>query len=139
MQYAVNAEADAQAGFLRLDMNIGGTNLSRVIEYGLQQLDNRRFFRAHAFAERAKIDVSVAEIVAEFARESGDFFSPPIDTVYRLQQLPFGDNSQVDVTLQGTGEFIEGQQIRGIGHANQQRAHAIFQHQGAEAAHLAFR
>jgi len=39
MQQAVDAETDKQTPFLRLDVDIGGAHLRRVVEHGLQQLD----------------------------------------------------------------------------------------------------
>ena len=53
---AVDAEADLQAVFLRLDMDVGGADLGRVLEQRLQQLDHRRVLGAESGAERAEVD-----------------------------------------------------------------------------------
>ena len=45
VQHAVDAEADVQLGFLRLDMDVGSAHLRRILEHRLQQLDDRRIFQ----------------------------------------------------------------------------------------------
>ena len=45
MQHAIDAKANLQAGFLRLDVDVGSTNLRRILEHRLQQFDDRRIFQ----------------------------------------------------------------------------------------------
>ena len=47
-----------------------------------------------------------------------------IDAVYGFQQLTFGNHCQFDVAHQDAGEFVISEQIRRIGHADQQRSHS---------------
>ncbi len=92
MQDAVDAKANLQAPFLRLDVNIGGPHLGRVVEHRLQQFDDRRFFQPWRDRECAEVDIAVAQVFLQFTREVGDFFGAAVDAVDRLQQLAFVDH-----------------------------------------------
>ena len=45
LQYAVDALSNAQHFLVRLDVDVGRVDLHGVLEYRLQQLDDRRFGR----------------------------------------------------------------------------------------------
>ena len=59
-----------QPVLLRLDVDVGGAHLRRVLEHRLQQLDDRRVLGARVGAERAEIDGRVAAeiLLSSFAR-----------------------------------------------------------------------
>ena len=105
----------------------------------MQQLDHRRFFGTHRIGQRAEVDVALTQLFRDRARQPADLVGAAIDTVDSLQQLAFGDHRQVDVALEDARKFVEGEQVSGVGHPDQDGAVAVFQRQRTETARLIFR
>ena len=65
MQHAIDAEADHQGFFLRLDMDVGGAHFQRLFEHRVEQLDYRRIFGTGSEAELERMKRSgVAAMMA---------------------------------------------------------------------------
>ena len=139
MHHPVDAKAYHQPTFLRLDVYVGRAYLRGVVKHGLQQLDHRRLFHADAISQRAEVYIGVAYIFTELACQAGDFIGAPITAINTFQQLSFGDHRDVNIPFDNARDFIKGGQIGRIGHANQQHALALFQHNRAKTPRLAFR
>ena len=139
MHDAVDAEADHQRAFLRLDVDVGGAHLGGRLENGLQQLDDRRFLQPRRERQCAEIDDSLAQFGSQLLRQAGDFLGALIDAVDGFQQLALGDDGQFDLPFENARDFIVGEEIGRVGEADADGVVALLQHQGAEAARLGFR
>ena len=78
-----------QAGFLRLDVDVGGAHADRILEHGLQQLDDRRVFDRRRQPSAPKSTAAFAQLLAELLREPADLLGAAIDAVDGLQQHDF--------------------------------------------------
>jgi hypothetical protein len=72
------------------------------------------------------------------ASELAIFLGTAVGAVDRGQQLRLVDHCQFNTAFQDARDFIVGEQVGRVGHADQQRQRAIFQHDGAETARLRF-
>ena len=139
MQHAVDAEADDEPGFLRLDVDVRGAHPHRILEHGLQQLDDRRVFHRGAQPQRGEIDAAVADLLSQLLGQAADLLGAPVDAVDGLQQHTLGDHRELDVALQETGNLVVGEQVGRIGHRHLVVRPAVLQDDGAEAARLRLR
>ncbi len=136
MQHAVDAEADDEPGFLRLDVDVGGAHPDCVLEHGLQQADDRRVFDRGAQPQRGEIDAAIADLLSQLLGQAADLLGAPVDPVDGLQQDAFGDHSELNVALEEAGDLVVGEQVGRIGHCHAVVGATVFQHQGTEAARL---
>ena len=134
LEVAVDAKADPQPVFLRLDMDVRGADLGGVLEQRLQQLDDRRILRAERRIESAEIDRAFAEVLLQLLGEPADFLGAPVHPVERMRHLALGHHHRLDVLLQDARQLVEGEQVRGIGHADQHLGAALLERYRAEAA-----
>src|SRR5258708_35690995 len=81
LELTVDTKADAQPVFLRLDMDVRGADLRRVLEQRLQKLYDRRVFRPEGGIERAEIDHALAQGLSELPGEPADLLGAPVDAV----------------------------------------------------------
>ena len=89
VQHAVDAEADDEPRFLRLDVDVGGAHPHRILEHRLQQPDDRRIFDRRRQPQRGEVDAAVAELLAQLLGEAADLLGAPVDAVDGLQQQRF--------------------------------------------------
>ena len=119
-------------------MDVGRTDLRRVLEERLQQADHGRVIRAERCAERAKIHRVVAQVLLQLLREAGDLLGAPVDLVERLQELPFGRHGGLHVALQNACELVVREEVGGVRHGNKDRVASLLDWQGAKAARGGF-
>ena len=127
LEVAVDADADAQLVFLRFDVDVRGPHLRGVLEQRLQQLDDRRVLRAEGGIEGAEVDQVFAEILVQLLGEAADFLGAAVHPVQRHRDFALGHHHRLDVLLQNARELVEGEQIGGIGHADQHLRAAFLQ------------
>ncbi len=139
MHHAVDAEADHQRAFLRLDVDVRGAHLRSRLEDGLQQLDDRRFLQPRREGQRAEIDDSLTQIGGQFLGQAGDFLSALVNAIDGFQQLALGNHGQFDLPFQNARDFVVGEKVGRIGEADADGVVALLQHQGTKAARLGFR
>src|SRR5205814_8258586 len=101
-QRAVDAKADLQPLFLRLDMHVGGIDLHRVLEDRLQQLYDRRVLGPQPGAQRTEVDIPFAHIALEFLGQPADLSGAAIDPVDGLQQERLADHRTFNIAPQQT-------------------------------------
>ena len=98
---------------LRLEMDVGSAQTHGFLEHRLQQLDDRRVLGARVEAEQvAELDRHVAEFGRQFLGQAGNLLATVIDAVDHGQQLAFGNDGEVDLTFDQTGDFVIGLQGR---------------------------
>ena len=134
LQHAVDPQADAQLLFARLDVDVRGARLHGVVEHGLQQLDDGGIGRAFLGGELLDVDIVLAQVVAHRLGERGDLVGLAVHRIEGLEQLALAHERQADRLLEPGLELVIGVQVRGIGHADQEAAGVLEQHDGAVAA-----
>ena len=137
VQHAIDAEADHQLFFTRLDVDVGGTRLDRFLEHRIQQLHHRRIVGGVGQAQHG-LEIAATEhrhVGGQLLRQPGDFFGVPIMTVEHQHQLAFHHHRQRDLAPQHTGDFVKSREIGRIGKPDQQHVLLliVIQHQGAVA------
>ena len=94
---AVDAEADAQAPFLRLEMDVGGPQADGFLEHGLEELDHRGIFRPRVRPRRSPNSTGMSPSSAvRFLGQAGDLLAPVVDPVDQSEELGFGDHGEID-------------------------------------------
>jgi hypothetical protein len=136
VQDAVDAKADVQFPFLRLDVDVRGAHLHGILEHRLQELHHRRFLGAESRAERAEIHIGLADIALELLREPGDLLRAPVDPVDGLEQQRLAHHRQFDLALQQPADLVVAEQVGRVGHANEVAGTPALEHHGAEAPRL---
>jgi len=125
LQHAIDPLADAQDRLVRFDVDVGGADLHGVLEQTLQQLDDGRVGHVLGLDQARQIDVALAQFLVQFLGEGGDFLGSTVDLVDGREQIRLAHHRLLDVGLELPGEFVVGEDVGGIGHADQQAAIGI--------------
>jgi len=139
VKHTVDPEPDLQRLLHRLDVNVGRAHLHRILEHCLQQLDHRRVFHPRRERNTAQVDDRFAKLGAQFLRQSADFLGAPVDAVDGLQQQRFAHHGKLDLALEHASQFVIGEQVGRVGHADAEGAAGVLQNQRPEAACQRFR
>ncbi len=119
VQYPVDALADAQNLFVGLDVNIRRPHLHRVLKERAQQADDRRILHLRGGQQLGEIDAPLTQLFVQFLGDVDDILGAPINAVDGAQQLGFAHHRLADRALEQFGQFVVGEDVGGIGHADQ--------------------
>ena len=128
LKNSVYALADAQHQFVGFDVHVGRAHLNRVFHDRLQQPCNRTrraFFRR---SDRRKRKLVVRQFAFEFAGDVDDVACAAVREVEHRQQFAFAHNRERNRLLQLPCEFVVREYVHRVGHAEQQLAVALLQH-----------
>ncbi|MNG93232.1 hypothetical protein D3C79_521890 [compost metagenome] len=121
VQHAVDALADAQHLLVRLDVDIRGPHLHRVLEQGAQQLGHRRLPLVGPGIEvaAAELEPGLLMLLVQLHGEVLDLAGAAIEPVEILQQLAFPCHRQHQLArAEQGGDGIQGAQVGGIRHGH---------------------
>ena len=126
LEHTIDAKADLQRSFLRLDMDIRGTHLHCIFKQRLQQSHHWRVFLAarrsrHAFGRHA-------DIFFERTRMPGNFVCTSIKTIQHGENLVLCTHGRRNRTHQDALGSVQRAYVAGISESNEQTAALIFEH-----------
>ncbi len=131
LQETIDAQANAQATVVGLDVNVGGRDPDGVLEHRLDQLDDGRVRRAFLGRQRLQIDVGFGQLIVELLGQRYDLLGAPVHEIDRAQQRGFLREREPDRLAEQTCELVESEQVGRVGHADEVAARVLFQHERA--------
>ncbi|MNM87217.1 hypothetical protein D3C81_993920 [compost metagenome] len=130
VEHAVDALAQAQDLLVRLDVDVRGLHLHRILEQHLQQAHHRGV--AVVQAEAAEVEVAVFQALVKLAGQLGDLAGAPVEAVEVVEQLALAHHRRLERLAQQAAQLVEGVEIEWIAHADQQAVALLDQQDGAE-------
>ena len=132
VEHTVDPLANPHQALVRLDVDVRGLHLHGVFEQGLEQAHDRRVGVALG-TEARKVEVAFLQLTFKLAGDRGDLAGAPIDLVEHRQQLALAHHRRVNALSEQALHLVLGEQVEGVGHANQQAVALPRQDDDAEA------
>jgi hypothetical protein len=132
LQHAVDALADAQRVLVGLDVDVRGAHLHGVLEQALQQLDHRRIGDLVAGAELRHVEVTLGQFLAQLLGQVADLLRAPVHRIEGAQQVRLAHHGRIHRPPQQARHLVEGEDVRGVGHAHQVAVSLLGQRYAAE-------
>ena len=130
-EHAIDTLTDAHHALIRLDVNVRGFHLHRILEQRLQQT-HHRCLAGVVGAQLGKVEVAVLQLAFQLAGNRSDFAGAPVDQIEGGQELRLAHHRRQHAGLENALHLVEGEQVQRVGHADQQAAAFTGQDDGAE-------
>src|SRR5690606_19929380 len=137
VEHPVDAQAQAQHLVVRLDVDVRGLHLHRVLEQRLQQAHHRGILVV--LAEAAEVEVGFLQALVQLAGQRGDLAAAPVDAVQGGQQVGLQHHRRMHAPAQQALDLVQGVEVERIGHAQQHALVLARQHDDPETPGHGFR